>query len=326
MGGTSTDEDDPPLAPDDAFAAIGHEIRVQIVEALARTDRADRPLAFSELRDRVGTADSAKFNYHLDRLVGHFLERTDDGYDLRRAGERVAEAILSGAVTDDPVLERTEVDSACHYCGAPIEVSYREERIAAYCTECPGTYGERSADGESADDGEADGFLGYLYLPPVSLADRTPTEAHRAAIAWQVTEQLLAADGTCPRCSAPMDEWVTVCEDHDATDGSCGACNRRYAAHHSSECTNCVYSHRVAFGLSLVSHVDLQAFLTTHGVNVASPDAERFFGAMLDYEEEIREAEPFAARFTFELDGDRLSLTVDDDFDVVDVDEQPGEA
>jgi len=79
MGTESSGENQTTLSPDDAFAAIGHEIRVHTVEALATTDRADRPVSFSELRSRVGTSDSAKFNYHLGELVGHFVERPTRG-------------------------------------------------------------------------------------------------------------------------------------------------------------------------------------------------------------------------------------------------------
>jgi len=31
-------------------------------------------------------------------------------------------------MTEDPVLERTEIEDACRYCGAPIEVDYRQEQ------------------------------------------------------------------------------------------------------------------------------------------------------------------------------------------------------
>jgi len=126
------------LSPDDAFAVLGNETRVGILQALGG---ADEPVSFSELRDRVGMRDTGQFNYHLDKLVGHFVRRSDEGYALRRAGERVVEAVLSGAVTDAPVLKPTVVDHPCPLCGAPVEVTFREERVEMYCTECPGNYG-----------------------------------------------------------------------------------------------------------------------------------------------------------------------------------------
>ncbi|WP_435175179.1 winged helix-turn-helix domain-containing protein [Halorussus sp. AFM4] len=319
MGSEPNGDDAAPLSPDEAFAAIGHEIRVGILEALATTDRADRPVPFSALRERVGTVDSAKFNYHLDELVGHFVERTDEGYGFQPAGKRVAEAILSGAVTDDPVVELSRIDESCHYCGAPIEVTYRRERVAAYCPECDGTFGSSNVqDAEPAIPDEY-GFLGNLDLPPAGVTDRTPSEIFAAAHTWSLADRLLAASDTCPRCAATFDEWIDVCGDHDREDGGCERCGNRYAVLHSASCTNCTFDQRVPFGLALLDDARLQAFLTGHGINLVSPEYERYASAVMDYEETVLAGEPFEARFTFTAGGEAISLTVDDEFEVVDV-------
>jgi len=92
------------LSADDAFATLGNETRVQILRELGD---AGEPLAFSTLYDRVDVTDSSQYNYHLDRLLGYFVHRVDGEYALARPGERIVEAIRSGAVTGDPELERT---------------------------------------------------------------------------------------------------------------------------------------------------------------------------------------------------------------------------
>ena len=61
------------LDPADAFALIGNETRLAILEALWAAD--ERPVSFSELRRAVGMRDSAQFNYHLQKLTGHFVTR-----------------------------------------------------------------------------------------------------------------------------------------------------------------------------------------------------------------------------------------------------------
>ncbi len=61
-------------------------------------------------------------------VLGHEL-RIEIVKRLGRAGERIVEAVLSGAVTDDPVLSRTEIDQSCPYCGAPVEVEYGQEQL-----------------------------------------------------------------------------------------------------------------------------------------------------------------------------------------------------
>ncbi|MFB6205370.1 MAG: winged helix-turn-helix domain-containing protein [Haloglomus sp.] len=315
MSDASEDDDRTGLSPDEAFTALGHETRIRIIELLADADRAEMPLAFSELRSRADMRDSGQFNYHLDTLVGHFVERTDEGYALRRAGERVAEAILSSAVTDDPVLERTETDRACPYCGAPVEVRYREEQLAMYCTACSGTY-----DAPDRAPGE-EGFLGFHELPPVGLEGRTPTEVQEAATQWTLSRQTLAASGMCPQCSATLAEWVGVCDAHADADGVCEACENRYAIQHYARCDNCPFARRLSFGQALLDDTALLSFLTDHGINPVSPSSELLSGVLLDYEETLLQREPFRAEFTFSVEGDAITLTVDADLDVVDATE-----
>jgi DNA-binding transcriptional ArsR family regulator len=63
-------------APEEAFAVLGNEIRLEILQRLGE---ADEPLAYSELFERMDYDDSGNFSYHLDQLVGHFVGRSDGG-------------------------------------------------------------------------------------------------------------------------------------------------------------------------------------------------------------------------------------------------------
>ena len=64
------------LQPDEAFVTLGNETRIEILRAL---QDAGGPLAFSELRDRVGVDDPGQFNYHLGKLAGHFVRKDEGG-------------------------------------------------------------------------------------------------------------------------------------------------------------------------------------------------------------------------------------------------------
>lgn len=97
------------LSSEDAFAVLGDETRLQILQALGE---ADEPLAFSELFERIEYEDSSNFGYHLRKLVGHFVRKSDEGYTLWEAGRRVVEAVLAGAMTENPVMELTQIDEA----------------------------------------------------------------------------------------------------------------------------------------------------------------------------------------------------------------------
>lgn len=311
------------LAPDAAFSALGNETRIQILKTLGE---ADGPLSFTELRTRVGIRHGGQFTYHLDKLVGHFVVKTDEQYELLQAGRRVVEAVLSGAVTSDPVLEPTTIDEPCPRCGAGTAVAFYQERVEHYCTECSGHYGPTRATSEYAtsDDGsERDptyGYLGSVTLPPAGLQNRTPDEIFQTASTWGILELLAVASGVCPRCSASLSESQSVCEAHGTTDDLCDQCQNRHAIQIMRRCPNCLYEQGGAFVLALMSNINLLGFLTAHGINPVSPSSPAAHdAALMDYDEDLRSADPFEARFTFSIDGNSLTLTVDDDLNVVEV-------
>lgn len=313
---SNTDEGETRIvAPDEAFAVLGNETRMEILQALGEVAgfrEADESMSFSELRDRVGIRDSGQFNYHLDQLTGHFIRKTDDGYTLRPSGRRVIEAVLSGTVTEVPDLTSAQVDWSCPYCDAPVEVTYDETvpfPVTPYCTECAGLseYFEPFEYGQ----------LAALRLSPAGLHGRTPRELLQAAITWSHLQGLAAYCGVCPYCSGPIEHSLSVCETHDTTDGDCPDCNRPYAAQLYSYCTNCIFETEESFAADLViANTDVLAFLAAHGIN---PITDPWGPVLVNSDEEILSTEPFKARFTLTIDDESLTLTVDDDLSVVDV-------
>lgn len=299
------------LTPDKAFAVLGNQTRIEILQTLAD---ANKPLSFSELRNRVGIRDSGQFNYHLDKLDGHFIRAIDDGYVLRRAGERVVEAVLSGAVTDDPVIAPTQIDFECRLCGASIEMSYRQERLELYCTECAGHYAD-TEDSRESTFGIEYGWLGGFSLPPAGIQGRSPGELLAVGSAWGHLEILAAAYGICPRCSARLEHSVQVCENHTVDNDLCGHCSRRQAVQIHRECTNCIYKGHGMFLTHLLGSADLRTFVWEHGID---PIADGVSWGW-DYQEDIISVDPFRATFTYVLDNDSITLTVDEELNVVDV-------
>lgn len=306
------DSERDPLSPEDAFVVLGSEHRIAMLRVLGDSTE---PLAFSELQEAVGTADSGQFTYHLNKLVGHFVGQTEDGYEIRRAGERIIEAVLSGAVTASPTIDATETDRECHYCGAPVEIRYREEKLRIHCTECPGIYGrdERAV---------GNGHLGTLLLPPAGIQHRTPAESLQAGYVWGELTMMASASGVCPRCSGVLEESVNVCKRHDSSSGLCSACDERFAVGIHFECTNCIYDRGGAFGVKLLANTDLLAFLTARGINPVVPSSQSAIGSMVDYDEDVRSTDPFEAQFTVRVGEDTLSLTVDDSLRVVETSEE----
>jgi hypothetical protein len=303
------------LSPDDAFGVLGNETRMQILRVLGE---ADDSLAFSALHDAVDVRDSGQFNYHLDKLKGHFVRKTGDEYVLRQAGNRVVEAVLSGAMTESPVVEPTATDHSCPYCGAALEVAFREERVQLFCTECAGTYDRTDADPEAFTPSEY-GHVGDVILPPAGVRGRTPQEMLRAAVTLGNLEFTAATSGICPRCSAPFEQSLTVCETHDADDGLCEDCGRRHATLVQNHCTNCTFGYGGTLLLVLLDEMPFVAFLVEHDVNPVAPPPDRYLALEMSYEEELQSVDPFEAQFSLTLEDDVLTVVVDDELTIVDV-------
>lgn len=308
------------LSPDDAFGVLGNDIRVQILQTLGE---AQEPLSFTELRDRIGIRQGGQFNYHLDKVVGHFVSKSEEGYALRRPGSHVVQAILSGAVTEDPVIEPTSIDRACYHCGGSVHLKY-DENLATLCPECGGNYyfPEESFRGEFEHEvyNGGCGFLAGYEIPPAGVEGRSLTELLRAGVTWANLEHLSSSAGLCPRCSATVEESVRVCEPHEPTDGICSECGGRHQVRQVRRCSNCQYARIGVFARFCLGNPEFRDFLHDHGLDLIAPEDPMAIEAVLATpEEEVLSVEPFDARFTFTIEDDAITLRVGEDLEVTNV-------
>lgn len=306
---TETGNGDTTLTPDDAFAVLGNETRIDILQALGDTNQ---PLSFSALRDRVGVSDSGQFNYHLGKLEGHFVQKTDEGYTLRHAGHRIREAVLSGAVTESVVIPLTQTDSPCPYCGGDTEMRYREERLMIRCTECVGAYADQRAT-SVAFGTHPEGTVTLLYLPSAAVEERTGRELLEAGHSWTYTEYVSMANGLCPRCTGKIDVSVDLCTEHRAEGGLCQSCNMRFGIVGEHRCRNCDHTKRGTFVHHLFGDPAFRAFFESRGIDPLAPGWEDL-PSLYNFKEEVLDVNPFTVRFTFSAAGDELTLTVDHEF------------
>lgn len=300
----------PGLPPEEAFTVLGNELRMRIVSELGAVDH---PLSFTELRDRVGLRQGGQFNYHLDKLVGHFVEKTDDGYALHQPGSAVVQAILSGAVTENPVIEPTEVDFACLLCDAPVLVGYHAERVELYCTGCTGQYEDKADNPPSFDD--VGGYLGHYTLTPTGAEDRSPYELLEAASLWAHLENVALANGLCMRCGGMVETDVTVCGSHNPEGERCPTCSNRHSVQVDRTCTTCGFSRGGMAITILATHRELRKFVAEQGID---PIVEGFKWGW-DCDEDVHSIEPLRADFTFEVEGEAITLHTGADLEVVDV-------
>ena len=279
--------------------------------AVSGGDPSDGP---DQLIRRMISGDVAVGSGPNEPHAESFVRKAGDGYILRTAGTRIIEAVLSGAVTDAPVLERTRLDAPCPYCGADVEVSYREERLLTRCTECQGSFAG------SADSSIPPGIIALFDLPPVGLEDRSPEEILETAFRWTHLEYLTLAAGICPRCSGTVEHSVTVCGNHDVSEGLCEHCTGRFAVDATVTCSRCPRYLRGVPSVFLISKTEVSRFLSDHGINPTNPSWDTAPPVVLNYEEEVLTTDPLEMRVTFTIEGDELTAVADDTLSIIETD------
>ena len=231
------------ISPEAAFGLVGHELRIAILWELGDAD--EGRLSFSTLRERVGERDSGKFNYHLSKLEGRFVAKTDSGnYALTYPGHRVVDAVHDGAFHQHAGVDREPVSGSCLDCDGDLVFSYRTiagGRVA--CREC-----ERR----------------YLRHPfdPGGLVDREGDELGRVFDRVARSNWTQAGADICPVCSGHVASWVrtdapakaVAVRGHDLTVGF--------------DCQQCSYHANVPPGAVLLDHPGVQGFCADNGVDV----------------------------------------------------------
>jgi DNA-binding transcriptional ArsR family regulator len=301
----------------EAFSILGNETRVEILRALWK---ADGPSSFADLRRAVAPDDRGNFNYHLGKLAEHFVDKTDDGYVLRFAGEQVVRAVLAGTLTDDRSLPTDQLDERCVYCGGAVEMAYDSERISVRCTGCGGVV--------------ADGFPHGTYMqyefPPAGLAGRSREEAVDAAHVLYDSKIAPMMKGVCPECAGRTSLSFEVCDDHRVGEsGLCSECDTRFEVWSVYECDRCKYRRTSAMWFAALNHPAVIAFYHDHGLDETIPfrkltwDNARY---VRQIDQEIVGTDPYRFRVRIEVDDDALVVVLDDDLDVLSVERAADEA
>ncbi len=274
------------LRPSAAFALLGDETRVQILEALWHADGG--PVRFSTLHEAADTDTSPQLNYHLRRLTGQFVRKTDRGYELRTAGEHVLRAVVAGSFAH-PAPEPFAADDPCTRCGAALVATYDDERLGLRCPSCGAGHGRYPF--------PPGGFIDRDWPAVLRAFDRRVRHVHR-----------LAADGVCHRCAGRMD--ATVGEvDNEWFDADLLVTHR---------CRQCRYRLRSPVGLSVVDRPPVATFHRDHGVDLRERPYWTLGWCVGDGRATVRSTDPRRVRLSVPLDDRRLDLTLDADLSLRD--------
>ncbi len=195
----------------DALSTLGDDTRLTILVELADVageEGMGAGLSFSELRERVGVADSGRFNYHLGRLDDRFVTKVGDEYVARYPALAVAAALYAGEY-GDAEGERTvaEATFSCPECSRPVEVRYgRDTLYSGATTVCP-----------------EHGTLDSYPVPPGARPGRSPEELVEIAYRRSRVTSRLARRGICAECWGPVSvEFPVEVGDGEAAGGGAG--------------------------------------------------------------------------------------------------------
>src|SRR6056297_211274 len=128
----------------DVFRLLADDTRVDILCAVAvaqyeleQVGSGAAELAFSEIYDHVDVENTSKLSYHLGELTGTYLRKSDDGYSLSHAGERIVRFILSGNYEQPKSFGPEPVDGVCVFCGEEaLEADLSRQFLRIVCSAC----------------------------------------------------------------------------------------------------------------------------------------------------------------------------------------------
>jgi DNA-binding transcriptional ArsR family regulator len=219
------------------FATLGNETRLRIVRALWEVPGGEA--TFSELQAAVEMRDSGQFNYHLNKLVGRFVQKEDNRYRLSSAGVLVLGAIFSGSYTTADRVPPYPFGDTCLNCGATLLATYEDEQARVFCPSCPT-------------------FLLNTYVPPRILEQYGRDQVHVALDHWgRLTVETLRL-GICTNCHSRVDPELR----HEEADVDVTLV--------AYECKRCPKDSSISLGMYLMRDPAVVSFHHEHGVYLES--------------------------------------------------------
>lgn len=280
--------------PEEAFAALADATRVDILRALWD---AECPRTFSELRTAVGMSDSGQFNYHLEQLLGRFVRKTDDGYELAFAGKQVNGAIHAGAFTMEGAVDPIELDDPCPACGGERTFHYEDEHVRIECADCD--------------------VYATAGVPPGAFAGYDVDSYPAVAARYFRTLVQQVATGFCWDCKGPVDATVVpVAETADLDEDEDVPPAFEKLPFARFDCQRCGAETTSDLGTALIHHPAVAGFHYDRGVDVRDHPFWAFSALSTDLAA-VSDRDPLRARVSYDVDGATLRLVVDGDFEVI---------
>lgn len=310
----STGHDDPGdpdegLTADEAFALVGNDVRAEILRALSQARGGQgvlESLSFSELYSRVDVdVTSSQFNYHLQELLGTFVERgeernaqldermagdLDEGYVLRPEGTILTRTIRSQVVSGSHSLEPFDTGFECHFCGTSVEAVYGN---AVFMARCPG----------------CDYMYEYDLTPPGGVDDDEEVLLEQVGrYLWH--RRLTFADGVCPMCSNGLRTSFVVGGEtvYPRSDRREVMINRW--------CDHCGERSYLRTGELLLREPALVAFCENNGIDAGAAKMWELEFASTDRYVSVESTDPWRVSFHLPAESEEFHVELDEDLSV----------
>lgn len=278
--------------PRAVFELLADETRVEILQVLGEAP--EEELAFSTLRERVGTADSGQFNYHLKRLTDSFVRKTEGGYELTHAGGKIVGAIQAGRYTADATVDPVSIGFKCPHCETDLQAAYDTETARIFC-EC---------------ENEVSFFFPAGSLDQVPR-DRLPDAFYR----WNHHKIQGILAGFCPTCDGRMEGDLVLDGDGRVTHLSDDSDHE--TAHFEFDCQRCGHTSRALATSPAMLHPATGGLLAEHGFDVRMDPIWWIRDALEPPQVELTDSDPPRLDVTLTFEEDSIRLRIADDASVV---------
>jgi len=235
----------------DLFRLLADDTRIDILRAVAvsqyeleQVGSGAVELAFSEIYAHVDVENTSKLSYHLGELTGAYLRKTDDGYSLSHAGERIVRFILSGNYEQPESFGPEPVDGVCVFCGEEtLEAKLSHQFFRIDCTAC-----EQQVTGQPITPAQVRTRDGKSLVQSVKLRS--------AEDARQIWREM------CPECGAQLSADVVAVPESPLPDADSFVV--------TSACEECLREYNSPLTYSVVYHPASIAFHWDRGIDVTA--------------------------------------------------------
>jgi hypothetical protein len=270
------------------FELVTEQVRATILGALAghqAENPRDPSLGFNDLRETAGIEDSGNFNYHLNKLQPSYVRQTENEYELTNSGLSLVGTLRAGVGAETSYGPET-LDSTCSICDTGLAVRYEDGILSVSC--------------ENGHNYPRD------FLPPNAVDGRTLEEAISIQRDRTLHDCELVRKGVCPACFDDVERQHTVLDAPQASHvliATCEGCGRTSGS---------------PLGIYLLREPPVVSFYHDHGIDITETSLWDLELAVTD--PTVRSENPLRLSLSVELDGEQLTLVVDEYTQLLDSD------